>query len=386
MHVVLLEQDRNHLEMLETNLIRWGFGVHSALNPDQALEFLGGDPGADMIICNWSTIGGDDSVFFKAIHEIRKTRYVYVILKRSPGTVTGGGQSNSDLIDDVVDKTIEDGQLQAHITLGARIVAMENELNQKYLAIKRNYYQIIQLLIQLVDQFDESLGGHCRRVGKIALEIAKRHADVKIADYPIIEAAASLHDIGFIGLSKGIIGKSRTAMTGDDFQHYQTHPERGENILNQIDFLRPIARIVRHHHEQYNGRGFPDNLAKANISLPAQIVSAASLYDYLLHVEKTSMGSMAESIQQLRGYQLSPQLVDTLLGVHLAHLQQESDQNDKSVLLQDLKSGMVLSRDVLMRSGAFFMPGGHRLDHSTIEKLKHYEKLGNINDAVFIFK
>jgi HD-GYP domain-containing protein (c-di-GMP phosphodiesterase class II) len=305
---------------------------------------------------------------------------------RSPGAAVVGEQGTSEVIDDVVDKTLDDAQLQARITLGARIAAMENELNQKYLAIKRNYYQIIELLVQLVDQFDESLGGHCRRVGTIALEVAKRHPDVKITDYPIIEAAASLHDIGFIGLFKGIIRKSRTAMTGDDFQHYQTHPVRGETILNQIDFLKPIARIVRHHHEQYNGRGFPDNLAQGNISLPAQIIAAASLYDHLLHVEKIPAASMAERIQQLRGYQLAPQLVDVLLEVHLTRLQQETNQNDKSVLLHDLTDGMVLSRDVLMRSGAFLMPGGHRLDQRTIEKLKHYEKLGNINDAVFIFK
>lgn len=386
MRIVLIEQDRNNLATLETNLIRWGFGVSTTQDPDDALDLIEGDPGADMVICDWATFSGYNEIFFKAIHEIRKSHYVYIILRRSPIAAMSGENPDSKLVDDVVDKTMADEQLLARITLGARIAAMENELNQKHLAIKRNYHQIIQLLVQLIDQFDASLGGHCRRVGTMALEIAEHNPEIKTTDYPAIEAAASLHDIGFIGLPKEIIGKSRTAMTGDDLRHYQSHPERGEKILKQIDFLKPIARIVRHHHEQFNGRGFPDNLAQGNISLTAQIIAAASLYDHLLHVEKIPMASLSENIQQVRGYQLSPQLVDGLLEVHLTRMQKESLKNDKSVLLLDLQEGMILSRDVLMRSGAFFMPAGHRLNPSTIEKLQHYGKLGNINEAVYILK
>jgi response regulator RpfG family c-di-GMP phosphodiesterase len=386
MQIVLIEQDPNNLEQLKTNLVRWGFSVSATRHSDEALDLIGDDPVVDMVICDWGSVFGGDGAFLQAIHDIRKTHYVYLILRKSPVAAMSGAHSDPELVDDVVDKTLDDGQLLARITLGARIAAMENESNQKHQIIKNNYYQTIQLLIQLIGHFDETLGGHCRRVATMALEIAQRYPEIKTTDYPAIEAAASLHDIGFIGLPKDLIAKSRTAMTGDDLQLYQSHPERGEKALNQIDFLRSIARIVRQHHEQYNGRGFPDNLAQGNISLTAQIISAASLYDHLLYVEKIPMASMAEHIQQARGYQLSPQIVDILLEVHLARIQKESHQKDKSVLLKDLKEGMVLSRDVLMRSGAFVMPEGHPLDHGTIEKLKDYEKLGNINDTVFVYK
>lgn len=386
MHIVLIEQDHNTASTIKNYLVKWGFGVYPALNPDQAAGFLYKDPRADMIIYHRTKTNVNDSNLFKAILEERKNHYIYFVLLHSSSADIGSDPGDSELIDDTVTKPLDYSELHARITLGARIVNMENELNQKYSVIKRNYYQIIQIFDQLMHGFDASLGEHCRRVGTIALELAQIHPDIKVTDYPVIEASAKLHDIGFIGLPTGLIDKCRTSMTGDDLKHYLTHPERGEAILSQIDFFKPVAQIVRQHHEQYNGRGFPDNITDDNISLQAQVVSAASLYDYLLHIEQIPLASLAESLQQLRGYQLSPQIVNALLEVHLRHLQKESLQNDKSVSLSDLKEGMVLSRDVLMRSGAFFMPAGHRLDLRAIEKLLHYSTLGNINDTVFIYK
>ena len=80
MRIVLIEQDRNNLAMLETNLIRWGFGVSTTQDPEDALDLIEGDPGADMVICDWATISGYNEILFKAIHEIRKSHYVYIII------------------------------------------------------------------------------------------------------------------------------------------------------------------------------------------------------------------------------------------------------------------------------------------------------------------
>ena len=160
---------------------------------------------------------------------------------------------------------------------------MERKALRRYDEIKRNSYQTIRMFTSLIEVFDEDLGGHCRRTGTLCLDIAKRHPDVSEHEYEEIESAGLLHDIGMIGLPNEILSKKRTERNDDERKHYLSHPERGQIILDEIEFLRPIAKLVRSHHEQFNGRGFPDGLIGDEISVLAMVLSAASIYDNLVY-------------------------------------------------------------------------------------------------------
>jgi putative two-component system response regulator len=157
-------------------------------------------------------------------------------------------------------------------------------------------------------------------------------------------------------------------------------------ILSQIDLLRPVATLVRLHHEQPNGRGFPDGLSKEQIPLGALVVSAASHYDNMVHQQKLDFESIINKIQQLRGYQLTPDLVDLLLDINLANKEAEAKKTFKETDIEDLKPGMVLASDIYMKTGAFVMSANARIDDEAIGKLKRYYELGNISRNVFIKK
>jgi response regulator RpfG family c-di-GMP phosphodiesterase len=289
-------------------------------------------------------------------------------------------------VDDFIAKPINMEELRVRMEIGVRILKLEHELNQKFIAIKRNYYQTIHMFTQLLETYHEKLGGHCRRVGALAMQMAKSHTGIPSEEYPIIEAAGMLHDIGLIGLPETLLKKRRIEFSGDEFELYRSHSERGEAILNQIDLLKPVARIVRMHHEQYNGRGFPDGLAGTKIPLTARLVAAASIYDDLAYQEKIPLDQVAEHLQQYRGYQLDPDLVDLLLAINLQKIEEEARKVDLELRLDELNAGMVLSRDVRMKTGAFVMAGETCLDAVMIEKLKRYHELGNISDKVFVRK
>jgi HD-GYP domain-containing protein (c-di-GMP phosphodiesterase class II) len=173
-------------------------------------------------------------------------------------------------------------------------------------------------------------------------------------------------------------------MTGDEKKMYRSHPERGEVILNQIDLLRPVAKIVRMHHEQINGRGFPDGLTASQIPLSASVVNAASIYDNLRHRQNISFEKIPERLQQMRGYRLDSTLVDLLLEINMEQMQADAKITELDVEIDDLAPGMILSRDVCMRTGAFFMASDTRVDRAAIAKLKQYYELGNIGSSVFI--
>jgi HD-GYP domain-containing protein (c-di-GMP phosphodiesterase class II) len=242
------------------------------------------------------------------------------------------------------------------------------------------------MFTQLLETYNEQLGGPCRRVGKLSLKLAKRHPDVPPEDYPVIEAAGLLHDIGLIGLPATLVTKSITEMTGDEKMLYRTHPERGEMILSEVDLLLPVSRLVRMHHEQINGRGFPDGLTDEQLPAGARLVGAASIYDNFIYRSKFSYDDIPEHLQRYRGYQIDSVLVDLLLEINLSLMQTQAGKSDQLIDIEQLKDGMVLSRDVRMKTGAFVMAANTSIDASSIQKLKRYYELGNIVDKVYISK
>jgi HD-GYP domain-containing protein (c-di-GMP phosphodiesterase class II) len=173
-------------------------------------------------------------------------------------------------------------------------------------------------------------------------------------------------------------------MTGDEKTLYRSHPERGEMILSEVDLLMPVARLVRMHHEQLNGRGFPDGLTDEQLPVGARLVGAASIYDNLIHRSKIPYDEVPEQLQQYRGYQIDPVLVDLLLEINLSQMEAQADKTDEQIDIDQLKEGMVLSRDVRMKTGAFVMAANTMIDASSIQKLMRYHELGNIIDKIYI--
>ncbi len=385
MNILLVDDDAATLGLLEKSLSKWGYAIATAGNGVEAVEQLQ-QGHIDMIVSDWLMPEMDGLALCEKARSLDLDHYIYIILISAQDTRTDVVRGLEGGVDDYITKPLNLNELRARLEIGGRVIKLERELNQKYLAIKRNYYQSLHMFTQLLETYHSELGGHSRRVGDLALLLAKRHPDVSPENYPIIEAAGMLHDVGLIGLPDSILEKSPPEMNGDEKKLYYSHPERGEMILNQIDLLKPVAALVRLHHEQPNGRGFPDGLAKEQIPLGALVVSAASQYDNLQHQQKMDFDEIAHKIQQLRGYQLPNELVDLLLEVNLKHKEDESKRTFKEIDIEALIPGMVLASDVHMKTGAFVMSANTRIDDETIGKLKRYYELGNISSNVFINK
>ena len=385
MNIVLVDDDPATLNLLEKAMSAWGHRVFKAQDGHQTLEYIVNKE-IDIVVSDWMMPGMNGLELSGKIRSMDLKRYIYIILisaKDKGSDVVRGLQSG---VDDYLTKPLNLDELEARVEIGARIIKLERELNQKYLAIKRNYYQSIHMFTQLLESYNKKLGAHSRRVGEIALWIANRHPEVKPEDYPIVEAAGMLHDIGLIGLPVALVTKSLPEMNGEEKKNYHAHPERGETILNQVDLLRPVSKLVRMHHEQPNGRGFPDGLTDKEIPLAAKVIGAASIYDHLIHHQKIPFDQIPERLQQCRGYQIPGDLVDVLLTLNLERMEEEAKRTYHEIHIDDLEAGMILANDIHMRTGAFVMGAETLIDASSIEKLKRYHELGNISSNVFIKK
>ena len=386
MNILIVDDDPSTLQLLEKDLKKSDHTIFLAQDGKEAWSKLQSAP-YDLVLSDWMMPGMDGLELCRRIRNADFKRYVYFIIisaKDIKQEILDGFESG---IDDYITKPIDLDDLHARIKVGARIVELEKDLSEKYDEIKRNYFQTIRMFASLVEVFNEDLGGHSRRVAEISRELAKRHPEVSEEDLALVEAAGLLHDIGMVGLPGEILTKKRTEMNGEERQSFLSHPVRGEIILKEIDFLRPVARLVRAHHEQYNGLGFPDGLSKNEIPLLAKILSAASIYDNFVHRGNVSYEEVPGKLRQFQGYQLDPALVEILLEINLENIQKEKGKAFVEVLVDDLEEGMILAKDIRMKSGAMMMPGETTLSIYGIEKLQgYYHELAGITNKVRVYK
>jgi HD-GYP domain-containing protein (c-di-GMP phosphodiesterase class II) len=130
-----------------------------------------------------------------------------------------------------------------------------------------------------------------------------------------IKTAAELHDIGKVGVQDLIIGKE-SALSTTEFQNIQSHVLTGEKILKPIEYLRFTLPVIRHHHEYYDGSGYPDGLKGDEIPLEARIVGVADAFDAMTtqrpYNEPLSIQKALEKLESQKGKQFDPDVVDAL--------------------------------------------------------------------------
>ena len=138
--------------------------------------------------------------------------------------------------------------------------ARVEDTNQHLRELNRLYLSTVETLAMAIDAKDQITHGHIRRVQTYAVALAK---GLRVTDEPLmkaIEAAALLHDMGKLSIPEFILNKPGK-LTPAEYERMKLHAPIGASILSQIDFPYPVAPIVRHHHENWDGSGYPDGLA-----------------------------------------------------------------------------------------------------------------------------
>lgn len=146
-----------------------------------------------------------------------------------------------------------------------------------YIETRNLYLSTIQAFNSAMEAKDPYTFGHASRVEQYAVKLAEAYglSYEKIQD---VKNAAILHDIGKIGINDNILHKA-TTLTQIEYEEIMRHPSIGAEIINNVDFLKKISKIVRYHHERYDGKGYPDSLSGDDIPIEAYILSIADSYD-----------------------------------------------------------------------------------------------------------
>ena len=191
-------------------------------------------------------------------------------------------------------------------------VAIDN--SRLYENIQKAYHEVILALMNTVEAKDPYTRGHSQRVSRCALGIA-RELGLGEEESRRIKTAAELHDIGKIGVRDLIIGKESSLST-TEFDLMKDHVVTGENIIKPIEYLHFAGPMVRHHHERYDGGGYPDGLKGDEIPLGARVIGVADAFDAMTtkrpYNEPMSFEESLKEFESLKGKQFDPAVVDAL--------------------------------------------------------------------------
>jgi len=197
------------------------------------------------------------------------------------------------------------------------LVQQKDELEKAYAVLQRTYRETVTALSRAVDARDPYTAGHSDRVVNIASKIANK-LGLNKQEIEIIELSAQFHDVGKIGIPDNILLKPGS-LTEIEFAVIKEHPVIGVNILSNIEFLKDSLPIIRHHHERYDGNGYPDGTSGQEIPLGSRIISIADTYDAMTTDRPYRKGlSHEEAINEIircKGTQLDNEIVENAFDI-----------------------------------------------------------------------
>lgn len=173
----------------------------------------------------------------------------------------------------------------------------------------------IKSLVTLLDTRVPQEYTHSPYFSRLAQAIAEQmHLDEKQIES--IKFAALLHDAGKVDIPMQILTKT-TKLTPDEYRIIQRHPLKGAQILRPLQALKPVIPIIMHHHEKYNGAGYPSRLKKGQIPLGARIMAVADAFEAMIYgrpyQERKNISSAVREIKNKSGTQFDPKVVEAFL-------------------------------------------------------------------------
>jgi diguanylate cyclase (GGDEF)-like protein/putative nucleotidyltransferase with HDIG domain len=266
--------------------------------------------------------------------------------------------------------------LISYLTLKTALGRVE-DANRHLSELNRLYLSTIETLAMAIDAKDQITHGHIRRVQILAVGLAKEMGVTEPAQIKAVEAAALLHDMGKLAVPEYILNKPGP-LTPAEFDKMKLHASVGADILSAIAFPYPVVPIVRHHHENWDGSGYPDGLKGSEIPVGARILSVVDCFDALTsdrpYRPRLSDTEALRILMDRRGTMYDPLVVDVFTRVY-----RDIAPTDDEVTLRPSLSALTRETSTTVPP---HLEGKSRLDDisaSTEEMLSLYELARSLN-------
>jgi HD-GYP domain-containing protein (c-di-GMP phosphodiesterase class II) len=186
---------------------------------------------------------------------------------------------------------------------------------QRFLEMREMFTQTIGALAEAVDKRDPFTSKHSQRVRSISVDIG-RQMRVSAGELEALEWGGLLHDVGKIGVPDSILLK-QGRLTREERITMNAHPVLGAQIIGPVDRLAPELPVIRHHHEWYNGSGYPDRLMGDEIPKLARILHVADAFEAMTadrpYRKALSIEQALAELRKFAGVQFDPEIVDAFV-------------------------------------------------------------------------
>ncbi len=259
-------------------------------------------------------------------------------------------------------------------------------LNQQ---LEGSFMGAIQAMARIGEMHSRVIGSHAKRVALLSVEIADQ-LGVAGRDLTQVEVAATLHDIGKTLINPVILKKPEGALDQAERAVMREHPIQGEAIVRMVPNNEEAARFVRHHHEWFDGSGYPDSCMATEIPLGARIIAVANAYDKLLNsttsFTSTTPQKAVHLVERRAGTAFDPAIVEALHDVVRAIEADMQNGYEVEVGLKDLQPGMVLSRDLHADDGRLLAQKNHAVEPDQIAALRRLEAKEPLMQGIFVYR
>lgn len=422
--VLFVDDEENILKALVRLTMDEEFSVITANSGQQGLDLLAGRPEIALIVSDQRMPGMNGAEFLQktcnlAPDAIRMLLTGYSDITAAVDAINKGGASrylskpwNDDDLLQTLRGAVETWRLATENRRLQAIVQAQNEelkqwnenlknrvlqqttairkkaddLNEALLHLKQNYTGMLSAFSSLVEMRGSRMQQHSRNVAELACGAAREYG-LMPEEQEVIRIAALLHDIGEISIPDHVLGMLPETMTPDEFRLYCQHPVRAQMAIDNIADLRPAGELIRHHHENYDGSGFPDRLAGEQIPIGARILAYADQLDKAMSGDNTPEQALAR-IDLALETKLDPALQRIFRKIACqVYVTMPEHDSQATVELElrpaELRGGMLLSRDLYSGTGLLLLDRGTVLDDTMIASIARYYQLDPPEHGIF---
>ena len=268
--ILLVDDNPDNLLLLKVLLSNRGYDVATADTAEHAREMITAHA-PDLILLDVILPGRSGYELCRELKDDPATRLIPVVLitgLSEPEDRVRGMQAGAD---DFLNKPIFAEELYARVSSLLKLKEFTDELE--------NAEAVLFTLALGVESRDPYTGNHCQRLSRFATDLG-RHLGLDEESLTALRRGGYLHDIGKISVPDEILKKGSN-LSPDEWVIMKQHPITGENICKPLKSFRNVLPIIRHHHEHWNGSGYPDGLVGNSIPLLARILQVVDVYDAL---------------------------------------------------------------------------------------------------------
>lgn len=320
--IICVDDESGVLDSLSIFLKRSGYQFTGVTNPLESIELVKKEH-FDLMLLDFimSPIHGD-----QVVEEIRKfNKDLYILLLTGHKDLAPPLETIKKLeIQGYCEKSDKFDQLLLLIESGIKAIEQMHEIQKINIELKETnnkleqaYLDIVETLRYTVEAKDTYTKGHSDRVSEYSVLIGK-HLNLSEEDLHLLKIGGLFHDVGKIGVPDSILLKT-SKLTDDEYSEIKNHPSIGEHILSKATLFKKAIPIVKHHHERYDGKGYPSQLIGTDIPYLARIAAIADSFDAMTskrtYRDSLPLNIVINEFEKNKGSQFDPEITDVFLTI-----------------------------------------------------------------------